>query len=218
MLHLLDDLGCQQYFENELIPVTMLGRPDIFATCVRGRLLCEIKFMSFLPTNRSLYTIQLLHCLKGTLGIADFAGVVVDSTGQQLKSYLRELPGKGSMLKLVSMGLQDGEPIPWTRRERWAKQIAEAVMQIHRKGFVVGALGTVDERCLLSSTIPIELFYATSKTNFGSATLGTAAYLRNSAKISARFLVLWGLDMWRIWQPSLLGLISSNFNTHHEHF
>jgi hypothetical protein len=131
-------------------------------------------------------------------------------TGQQLKSYLKELPGKGSMLKLVSMGLQDGEPIPWTRRERWAKQIAEAVMQVHRKGFVVGALGTVDERCLLSSTIPIELFYVTSTTNFGSATLGTAAYLRNSAKISARFLVLWGLDMWRIWQPSLLGLISSN--------
>ena len=108
-------------------------------------MLYEVKFTSFLPTNRSLYTVQLLHCLKGISGIPKFAGVVVDSKGQQLKSYLKEMPGKGWMFDLLSNGLKQRQPLPWCRRERWAKEIIEAVKQVHSRGFVVGTLGDVND-------------------------------------------------------------------------
>jgi len=143
MLSLLDDLGCPRYCDTELIPIAMLRGPNIFATYLRGRLLYEVKFTSFLPTDRSLYTVQLLHCMNGTPGIPKFAGVVVDSSGQQLRSYLKEIPGKGWMFDLITKGLEEGRPVSWCRREHWARQIVEAIRQVHSKGFVVGSMNSL---------------------------------------------------------------------------
>ncbi|KAH7343030.1 hypothetical protein BKA65DRAFT_552634 [Rhexocercosporidium sp. MPI-PUGE-AT-0058] len=47
----------------------------------------------------------------------------------------------GWMFGIISKSILDGQAVPWMRRERWAKQIVEAVSHIHSKSFVVGTLG-----------------------------------------------------------------------------
>ncbi|PVH89984.1 hypothetical protein DL98DRAFT_647652 [Cadophora sp. DSE1049] len=140
VLSLLDDLGCQRAFENEIMQVAMLQAPECFATSVNGHLLHEYK-ISGLAGECSLYTIQLLHCLSGFQHIAKLAAVILDSKGRQLKGFLREIPARGWLFGIIAKSLADGQPVPWSRREKWAKQIVEAVSHIHSKGFVVGTLG-----------------------------------------------------------------------------
>jgi len=145
MLSLLDDLGCPRYCETEVVHIAMIRGPNIFAAYVGGRLLYEVKFTSFLPSDRSLYTIQLLHCLRDTTGVARLAGIVLNPKGKHPKSYLKGLPGRGFMIDIMSKELKEGRVLPWERREKWAKEIIEAVSQIHSKGFVAGTLGHVND-------------------------------------------------------------------------
>jgi hypothetical protein len=110
---LLDHMGCRRYFEKEVAQIAILHAPDCFVSFVEGRFLLENK-ITLSPTDNSLYMIQLLHCLKGCPGVANLAGVIVDSKGQELKSYLREMPGKGGMSKIISDGLKEGRSIKWS--------------------------------------------------------------------------------------------------------
>ncbi|KAN0102667.1 hypothetical protein V8E51_010980 [Hyaloscypha variabilis] len=141
ILALLEDLGCPRYFEHELIQIAMIRTQNQFATCAKGKLFYETKFTTSSPTSSSLYQIQLLHCMKGASGIPKFAGIVVDSTGMRLKGYLTEVLPQGWPFDLIYEEATAGRKLPWTRRERWARQIVEAVSQVHSKGFVIGTSG-----------------------------------------------------------------------------
>jgi len=55
-----------------------------------------------------------------------------------LKSYLVEFPQ--TKWKLLSDLVTDHSVIPWERREHLAKQLVEAVRQLHSKSFVIGLL------------------------------------------------------------------------------
>jgi hypothetical protein len=136
----LDHLGCQRYYENEVVQIANFENPRAFAVCVGNRLLLESR-ISALAEDFSLYTIHVLHCLQGAPGIAKFAGVVTDSSGLHVKSFLREIPVKGWMDSVIGDAIDQGTSIHWSRRERWAQDIVEAVAQLHSKGFVVGVLG-----------------------------------------------------------------------------
>ena len=140
ILNMLDDLGCPRYLENELVQMAMLSESKIFATYGDGRLLWEQRWSSSLPNASDLYTIQVLHCLKGGRGIADFTGIVVDSQRRDLKGYLIDVPGRRRMSEHISKHLASGKIVPWSQRERWGKQIVEAVCKVHSRGFVVGTL------------------------------------------------------------------------------
>jgi hypothetical protein len=92
ILACLDDLGCARYFENEVTQIEMLDPPSRFAACIDGMLVYETKFASSVPSSELLYNIQLLHFMNGVCGFAKLVGIVVDTTGKHLKSYLIELP------------------------------------------------------------------------------------------------------------------------------
>jgi serine/threonine protein kinase len=49
------------------------------------------------------------------------------------------------MIDIMSNELKEGRALPWERREQWAKEIIEAVSQIHSKGFVAGTFGHVND-------------------------------------------------------------------------
>ena len=68
-------------------------------------------------------------------GFAKLVGIVVDISERHLKSYLIEFPRAHCKLDQVT---QD-RLIPWVRREKWAKQLVQAISDIHSRGFVVGA-------------------------------------------------------------------------------
>jgi serine/threonine protein kinase len=84
--------------------------------------------------------IQALHCLSQVSGVLKFIGIVVDASRKQLKGYMIEyIAGKSQGL---ACRLSREERIPWKRRENWARQIVEAISQVHGMGFVSGALWT----------------------------------------------------------------------------
>ena len=108
--------------------------------------------MSFLPEDQSLYIIGLLHSLRDQPGIAKLHGVVVDSTGRYLKSYLMKNIAQVWMFNTISRTAVD---IPWPRKERWAKRLVETVTMVHSRGFVIGNLGFATDYLLDDDDLPI---------------------------------------------------------------
>jgi hypothetical protein len=145
----LDDLGCPRYFENQLIQIAMVSPPDRFITCVNGMLVYEIKFARSLPSYEYLYNIQLLRCMDDVPGFAKLVGVVVNTSGNYLKSYLTGFLDISS--PILSDKVVQGQLIPWKRREKLARQLIEAVRQVHFKGFVMGTLSCLRSRILIDS-------------------------------------------------------------------
>jgi hypothetical protein len=137
-LSLFDDLGCPRYSEKQIIPVVQNSNPHIFAAWLNGRVVEEIIFCSSALSESWIYNIQVLHYLSGASRIIDFVGVIVDSSGHYLKGYMSGYLGPN--FSTLEQRLSEDRHISWTRREKWARQIVEAVSQIHRGGFVAGTL------------------------------------------------------------------------------
>jgi hypothetical protein len=140
ILSLLDDLGCPQYIEKQIIPVALLSKPNRFAAFVEGKLVNQRRFASAKLPTYAIYMIQALHCLSQVSGVLKFIGIVVDASRKQLKGYMTEYPAE----KFLGLDyrLSREERIPWKRRENWARQIVEAISQVHGTGFVSGSLWT----------------------------------------------------------------------------
>ena len=142
VLAFLDDLGCPRYVEEQLTQIAFIDPPTSFASCLGGKWVLETKFGQTIPTVELLYNIQLLRAMENTPGFVKFAGVVTDASGKRLSSYLIEFPWtRCRFLKDIFNETESSEVIPWERRERWARQIVEAVGCAHSKGFVIGTLG-----------------------------------------------------------------------------
>lgn len=156
LLAFLDDLGCPRYFENEVTQIAMVEPPDRFAACVDGMLVYETKFAHPSPTYEAIYNIQLLHCLKGVAGFVTFMGIVVDRSGKHLKSYLVKFPR--TKWSILTDKLGQDPPVPWRRREKWARQLIEGVRDVHSRGFVVGTLFRAQVRILVDDSDRLEFF------------------------------------------------------------
>lgn len=136
VLTFLDDIGCPRYLESEVAQLEMVDSPNRFGSCCKGMLVYETIFTGLVPSPENLYNIRLLHCMKGTPGFARLVGIVTDKYIAHAKSFLIEFPKTRHRLDLIVQG----QPLPWTRRERWARQLIECVYEAHSKGFVIGGL------------------------------------------------------------------------------
>ena len=136
LLTFLDDIGCPRYLESEVTQLEMIFPPNRFASCFKGMLVYENMFTRPVPSPEALYIIRMLHCMKGKPGFAKLVGVVTDMHITHVKSFLIEFPRARNRLDIIVQG----QPLPWTRRERWARQLLECVHEAHSKGFVFGNL------------------------------------------------------------------------------
>ena len=132
----LDDLGCRRYFENEVTQLEVIDPPSRFASYVNGMLVCETSFARSTPSSSLLYSIKILHSMKGLPGFANLIGVVVDTTGRYLRSYLIEFP-RARWILAEACQIQG---ISWERREKWGRQLVEILKQLHSKGFTAGTI------------------------------------------------------------------------------
>ena len=81
-----------------------------------------------------------LSALRERSGIIQLVGLVFDSTGQQLKGYLCELPVVHNLRGFIGLANLLSRPVPWSVRECWIKQIMEAMADVHAQKLLVGAL------------------------------------------------------------------------------
>ena len=162
-LTFLDDIGCPRYLESEVTQLEMVDPPCHFASSCKGTLVLEIMIIEPVPSPETLYNIRLLHCMKGNPGFAKLVGVVTDKHNTQAKSFLIEFPRARYRLDL----LVQGQPLPWTRRERWARQLIEFVYEAHTKGFVIGCLIRFGSPVVIESTDSVLLWHFKSKFSMG---------------------------------------------------
>ena len=161
VLTFLDDIGCPRYLESEVTQLESIEPPNFFASYCNGMLVYETMFTRSGPSLEHLYSIRLLHCMKGTPGFAKLVGIVTDKHIAQAKSYLIELPRTRHSLLSIAPGQ------PWTRREKWARQLLRSVAEAHSKGFVIGRIGPVSPR-IIEGTDSILLWRFSSKFAMGN--------------------------------------------------
>ena len=58
----------------------------------------------------------------------------------RLKSYLYEAPMISQLIRVFYIANSRSEIIPWSIRELWSKQIAQAMAEVHSKGLIIGVL------------------------------------------------------------------------------
>ncbi|OBT78235.1 hypothetical protein VF21_03018 [Pseudogymnoascus sp. 05NY08] len=142
----IEDLGCPQFLESEVVVLRhMLS--SLFLVRVEGKECLEKKKPFSTPGKpyddgvEIFYKeLQALYCVRESKRVLDFIGVVLDDTRNQVKSYIYEYAKKGPLCHLMEMTKPQDVPIPWARRQKWARQIVEGVADIHAQGLVVGSL------------------------------------------------------------------------------
>ena len=84
-----------------------------------------------------LYEINALHDLLFAENVIQLKAIVVDDMYQVVKGLLIDFAAQGDLAGLLQYS--EGQ-IQWQRRERWARQVVQGLMEIHEAGFVQGDL------------------------------------------------------------------------------
>ncbi|KAH8912219.1 kinase-like protein, partial [Coniochaeta sp. PMI_546] len=82
-----------------------------------------------------LYEINALNRLKHSNHVIRFYGVIVDDNEEHVKGLLISHAEQGALIDIIYDKMH---PLPWSTRERWARQIVSGLSEIHEAGFVQG--------------------------------------------------------------------------------
>ena len=135
-LRTLRGLNCRRFTDGCIARLAVIDAPRRFISCVEGTLVIENRFAASSPTH--LYNIQFLDHMSDYRQFAKLYGILTDVDGKYLKGYLVALPTR-KWSRIQDEMLLDRQ-IPWSRREKWARQIVGAVAAAHLEGFAIGSL------------------------------------------------------------------------------
>lgn len=130
----LNHLPCRRVLEAELEFDSHLSG-FVYKVTVAGQVFIKKEIPGPDQVDEFLYEINALHQLSGAHSVIQFGGVVLDNEAKYVKGLLISFAEHGALIDVIYDG--DGG-IPWTRRERWAKQIVHGLAEIHEAGFVQG--------------------------------------------------------------------------------
>lgn len=140
---------CRQYYPETALtqfPLYRRRRKCFYISGVESVWALDFRFASTkAEIDSSLYHLRALHCLGGTPGICPFMGIVTDDEDGLVKGFLARAPLRGPLFRQISRANRSKKPVPWTRREKWCRQITRAVAEVHSKGYAVGKLATETE-------------------------------------------------------------------------
>ena len=143
-LRQIQDMNCTAYRESD-VAVLQIQRAHTYDVVVDSKR-CILRRVPFAKAvGEAAYGLQdfyrelKIHIdCRACSGVAPFLGVVLDDTGRSLKGYLLEFARTGHMPSIFENAISRHETIPLSIREGWARQILEAVIEVHRRGLVVG--------------------------------------------------------------------------------
>ena len=148
LLQDIDDMGCPQFLESEVIMISRLGTYTYTAQ-VESRKCIETKmpFGGAGPPGTSeikdfVNRLKQLSLSQGCDNITRFVGVVLNDSRSHLRSFLKESLPVPSLYWMFAGAEKEKEWIPWSIRELWAKQLVSAVSDVHARGLVIGGFGT----------------------------------------------------------------------------
>ena len=83
-----------------------------------------------------LYEVNALWNLKDSRHVIDFCAIVLDEQQQFIKGLLISYAECGTLVDVIYDNRDP--PLPWEKRDKWAKQIVAGLADIHEHGFVQG--------------------------------------------------------------------------------
>jgi hypothetical protein len=127
-------LRCPKYRECDLEFDSHLSG-FVYKVGVKGDVMIKKEIPGPDTVDEFLYEINALYALADSDNVIRFGGCVVDDARQRVKGLLISFASQGALIDILFN--QRGK-LPWTRREKWAKQIVSGLSEIHEAGYVQG--------------------------------------------------------------------------------
>ncbi|KAL2177228.1 uncharacterized protein P884DRAFT_201631 [Thermothelomyces heterothallicus CBS 202.75] len=127
-------LNCRRVRERELHFDSHLSG-FVYRVRVHGRLLIKKEIPGPDTVDEFLYEINALNQLYHAKNVIRFYGIVVDDGEQHVTGLLISYAPRGALIDVI---YDNDHALPWSRREKWARQIVGGLSEIHEAGFVQG--------------------------------------------------------------------------------
>ena len=146
-LQFVDGLTCKWYVESDVVTYSRINSTS-YRVYVDSQKYVENKvvFASGRKQGNNAfldYLDEIKHCisLSGCANVSGFRGIILDDTKRHLRGYLKDLPRVGSLEALLALTASRSNYIPRLIRELWARQLIEAMVEIHSQGLIAGVFG-----------------------------------------------------------------------------
>ncbi|RYP73702.1 hypothetical protein DL771_003415 [Monosporascus sp. 5C6A] len=134
--HTVQHLRCRRVRESDIqFDSHMSG--FVYKVRVDGRSLIKKEIPGPDTVEEFLYEVNALNHLGFSKSVIEFYGVVVDNE-DNVKGLLISYAENGALIDLIYDSQEHERHLPWSTRERWAKQIVQGLADIHESGFVQG--------------------------------------------------------------------------------
>ncbi|PHH65814.1 hypothetical protein CDD81_1183 [Ophiocordyceps australis] len=131
-------LGCRRVRESEIFFDSHMSG-FVYKVRVHGHVLIKKEIPSQDTIDEFLYEVNALNSLRHTRDVVKFYGVVVDDHDEFVKGLLISYASRGALIDLIFERCKGKRfKIPWTTKERWARQMMQGLADIHEAGFVQG--------------------------------------------------------------------------------
>ncbi|KAG9674000.1 kinase-like protein, partial [Aureobasidium melanogenum] len=128
--------GCRMYRESELDFQSHISG-FVYKVRVGNQVLIKKEIPGPDTIDEFLYEIEVLNELRGSKGVIEFHGLVVDDEERVIKGLLISFASLGALVDVIYDDKLSSS-LPWHRRQKWAYQIAQGLSEIHEAGFVQG--------------------------------------------------------------------------------
>ena len=144
-LQYMNTICCKQYVESDVVTYSR-NNSNSYKVYVDSEACIETKVVFASGKKQGTnafqdYLAEIKHCisLRRCANVSEFRGVVLDDSRRHLRSYLKELPMFTSLEVLLGLANSRSKTIPLLIRELWARQLVQAVVEIHSQGLILGA-------------------------------------------------------------------------------
>ncbi|KAK0714656.1 hypothetical protein B0H67DRAFT_553333 [Lasiosphaeris hirsuta] len=133
-IRMIQHMRCRRVKESELeFDSHMSG--FVYKVRVNNQMLIKKEIPGPDTVDEFLYEINALNRLRFAENVIQFYGVVVDDKEEYIKGLLISFADQGALIDVI---YDHNHTLPWSIREKWARQIVNGLAEIHEAGFVQG--------------------------------------------------------------------------------
>ncbi|KAI1481438.1 hypothetical protein F4774DRAFT_407745 [Daldinia eschscholtzii] len=138
-VRMIQHLKCRRVRERDLAFESHMSG-FVYKVRVAGQTLIKKEIPGPDTVDEFLYEVNALNSLRFSRNVIEFYGVIVDDDDEMVKGLLINYAEKGALIDLIYDSQEDGRVLPWSLREKWARQIVQGLSDVHEAGFVQGDL------------------------------------------------------------------------------
>ncbi|KAI1450146.1 hypothetical protein F5Y02DRAFT_426490 [Annulohypoxylon stygium] len=138
-VRMVQHLQCPRVRERDLVFDSHMSG-FVYKVRVDGKTLIKKEIPGPDTVDEFLYEVNALNSLRFSRNVIEFHGVVVDDEHESVKGLLINYAEQGALIDVIYDSQEEGRFLPWSLREKWARQIVQGLSDVHEAGFVQGDL------------------------------------------------------------------------------